>query len=341
MLSELQEQRIVRAIANAERGNRGEVRVHIEARCAGDPRIRAQRVYGALGLSNTVDDTGVLVYVASDSRVAVVLSGAGVPDQAPGFWQEVVDEITAGYRKDQPEVGICAALERVGTLLREVVGGQDAEGNELADAVTTGRVGEEERAVLPYTGPVVDELNSDAFACINCGAPMHFPEEDESSSSADAACEFCHVVNPKAAALLRKRRLKQRQEERASAERRRQLKLFVGLATAGLMLVLLLASWRTSSGLREEYAEVERARAQVTNVRERQQAVHARYEKRTDSPERDAELSGSENRVRIERARYDQAASNYNAAVGTGWSKWCASLYGLPVRADLSNEVSW
>lgn len=150
MLSELQEQRIVRAIANAERGNRGEVRVHVEERCPGDPRVRAQRVYGALGLSKTEGDTGVLVYVASESRVAVVLSGAGVPDQAPGFWQEVVDEITAGYTKHQPEVGICAALDRVGGLLREVVGGQDVEGNELENAVTTGSIGDE--PVRAYDG---------------------------------------------------------------------------------------------------------------------------------------------------------------------------------------------
>ena len=89
MLSGLDEQRIVRAIADAERGNRAEVRVHVEAKCSGPALERAARVYRALGLSRTQDDTAVLLYVAVKSRVAAVYSGKGVPDQREGFWQEI------------------------------------------------------------------------------------------------------------------------------------------------------------------------------------------------------------------------------------------------------------
>ena len=139
MLSEADEQRVVRAIANAERENRGEVRVHIERRCpTKDPLERAKVLYRVLELHATRDDTGVLLYVASGSRCAAVWSGAGVHPRADdGFWQGVVDAVAHGYREGSPVDGICKALGKIGELLREHVGGEDSAGNELADAVTT------------------------------------------------------------------------------------------------------------------------------------------------------------------------------------------------------------
>ncbi len=142
MLSEADEQRIVRAIANAERGNRGEVRVHLERRCpTKDPVERAKVLYATLKLHATRDDTGVLLYVASRSRCAAVWSGAGVHGHArDGFWQKVVDAVAQGYRDGAPVDGICNALAEIGELLREHVPGEDTAGNELPDAVTTGDI---------------------------------------------------------------------------------------------------------------------------------------------------------------------------------------------------------
>ena len=73
MFTEPEEQRIVRAIANAERDNRGEVRVHVEERCpVAEPIDRARTLYRLLELDRTRDDTAVLLYIAEKSRVAAV-----------------------------------------------------------------------------------------------------------------------------------------------------------------------------------------------------------------------------------------------------------------------------
>jgi hypothetical protein len=45
--------------------------------------------------------------------------------------------------------------------------------------------------------------------------------------------------------------------------------------------------------------------------------------------------------VRIERARYDEAAAAYNAAAGTLWARLCTVPFGLPERAPRSNEDHW
>lgn len=136
MFSELEEQRVVRAIANAERGNRGEVQVRVERRCPGDPLVRAKALYMLAGLEGTEDDTGVLLYIASESRVSAVYGGAGVhAHSSPGFWQGVTDRVAAGYRNGKPVDGICEALGQIGDLLRTLLPGRDSAGNERPDTL--------------------------------------------------------------------------------------------------------------------------------------------------------------------------------------------------------------
>ena len=143
MFSEAEEQRVVRAIANAERDNRGEVRVHVERRCPdkNDPVERAYELYRELGLRRTRDDTGVLLYIASRSKRAAVYGGAGIYGQAQdGFWQSVTDAVATGYREQKPVDGICQALHQIGELLREHAAGEDEAGDEVPNAITVGRI---------------------------------------------------------------------------------------------------------------------------------------------------------------------------------------------------------
>jgi uncharacterized membrane protein len=130
---------LVDAIGAAERGNRGEVRVHLEARCSQkDPLERAREIFFKLGMERTRDDTGVLLYVAFEDRKAAVFAGSGIHGAAAkGFWQEVVDEIAAGFRDGEPLEGLRAALGSVGVLLREHAAGDDSAGDELPNQVTT------------------------------------------------------------------------------------------------------------------------------------------------------------------------------------------------------------
>jgi hypothetical protein len=123
------------------------------------------------------------------------------------------------------------------------------------------------------------------------------------------------------------------------AARRKLFRVTAGVlgAVLGVLLVTALVG---QSGLRAELVVVEQARAQVRNVVERQQAVEARYRTLSESPEKDAELAGAENRVRIERKRYDEAVAQYNAAAGGAAATLGAWLFALPRRMPFSNEVT-
>lgn len=196
----------------------------------------------------------------------------------------------------------------------------------------------------------LDELTADVFLCVGCGAQVSFDDHGDSTGDGEvgggaplerAKCPYCGVVNDRALALLRKQQAQARHEARLREARRKQQQQLVAAVGLAALVLLGLAANNTHGELRDLHADVERTRSQVENVRERQVATVTRLATAEASPGRDAELSGAENRVRIERRRYDEAAATYNAAAGSVWAGLCASITGLPERAPLSNEAHW
>ena len=160
--------------------------------------------------------------------------------------------------------------------------------------------------------------------------------------------DFDDATIERAAEKVKEQKLARAQAEQAALAqvqvarqtRKKALGIFAAVFVA-LGIVTVAVDLATERGLRTSYAEVERKRAQTVNVLDRQVAVELRLSKHPVSAAADdAERSGSENRVRIERKRFDEAASEYNAKVG-GWvSRTVARVHGLPARVALSNEVT-
>lgn len=179
-----------------------------------------------------------------------------------------------------------------------------------------------------------------ASKCINCGAAVSF-EEQQGVLVASVKCAFCGAVNQRAQAEALERHAEQRREELAAAARRR----FVTLVTVGLVVVAVLAAAAAlqlaGRQVADAHAALEQARAQVENVRQRQEEVLARLADLPASPGTQAELSGAANRVRVERKRYDEAAAAYNAAIDGPVAKLAARLRGFPVPAPSSDAVTW
>lgn len=184
------------------------------------------------------------------------------------------------------------------------------------------------------------ELEPGQFICVNCGAPITFGEAEETELER-AACEYCEVVNERALAELRKAKARERHDERVRLQRRRNALKMGGTGLGVLFVVTLLGMFATQASLTAAQSEVRRQRSQLKNVRERQQVVLEQWANAPAGPDRDAELSGAENRVRIERARYDEAAAAYNAKVGSFWPGVVARTFGLPDHAKLSDDADW
>ncbi len=136
-LTDEQERRIIRAIADAENQTSGEVRVHIEQRCNKDPLERAARIFHELGMDETELQNGVLIYIATEDHKASIYAGKGIHKQVEdGFWSDVLSTILEYFKREEYESGITEGVNRVGTKLKELFPYKKGDVNELSDEIS-------------------------------------------------------------------------------------------------------------------------------------------------------------------------------------------------------------
>jgi len=136
-LSKLDHDRIVAAIAQAEKKSSGEIRVHVTRRKPTDLDARARRRFEKLGMTRTKHRNGVLIYIAPNIRRFQILGDSGVHEKCgDDFWKETAAEIEAHFRKGEFTEGIIRGVEKAGKLLEEHFPRESGDVNELADEVT-------------------------------------------------------------------------------------------------------------------------------------------------------------------------------------------------------------
>ena len=97
--------------------------------------------FAALGLADTRDRTGILIYASLDDHRAEVLADEGIYAKAPhAVWDEVVALLVEGLRRDAPADGFAAAVEKTGEILSQYLPPRPDDRNELPDGlVRTGK----------------------------------------------------------------------------------------------------------------------------------------------------------------------------------------------------------
>jgi uncharacterized membrane protein len=119
LLDDAGRQRVVDAIGAAEARSRGEIRIHMEARCpGGDPVVRGGRVFEELGMTATALRNGVLVYVAVEDRGFAVLGDSGIHDKVgPELWSDVATAMGRRFAAGAFADGLVEAIARIGDAL--------------------------------------------------------------------------------------------------------------------------------------------------------------------------------------------------------------------------------
>ncbi len=130
---------VARAVGEAEAGTSGEIRVHLDARCPGDPMARAVEVFERLGMTRTARRNGILIYLAVGDRKLAVIGDAGVHERVPGdYWGRLKETLVAHFREGRPRDGLVAAVREVGATLRRHFPRAPDDRNELSDEVSLG-----------------------------------------------------------------------------------------------------------------------------------------------------------------------------------------------------------
>jgi putative membrane protein len=93
---------------------------------------RAQLEFTAQKIQNTVDHTGILIFVSLMERQCVVLADEGIASKLkPETWKSVVDQVIDGVKNGHPAEGLVKAIHTCGDLLSEFFPLKQGDTNEL------------------------------------------------------------------------------------------------------------------------------------------------------------------------------------------------------------------
>lgn len=133
---QLDDRRIVAAIAESERHTSGQIRVFISEKQVEDALVRAKARFLKLGMDKTRDRNAVLIYFAPRSHQFAVVGDEGVHARCgDAFWRQLTAAMSEALRHRQFTEAVVLAVEKCGALLAEHFPPDPDGGNELPDAV--------------------------------------------------------------------------------------------------------------------------------------------------------------------------------------------------------------
>lgn len=142
-------QQLTAQIRASEATHRGQIRLCIEAALplgavwhGLTPRARAVQRFGELGVWDTEDNVGVLVYLLLADRAIEIVADRGLTRRVPSAqWQALASELGRQIGQGQLAQGLQSLVARVDALLQEAVpraGDTPAGPNELPDRPVLG-----------------------------------------------------------------------------------------------------------------------------------------------------------------------------------------------------------
>jgi len=128
---------IQEAIQKAEELTSGEIRVHIDKNCSGEPLKRAIEVFNKLKMHETKERNGVLIYLAFNDRKLAILGDEGIDKKvANDFWDSTKEQLILDFKNNQFIPGIIKSINEVGVRLKEYFPHQVDDIDELSNEIT-------------------------------------------------------------------------------------------------------------------------------------------------------------------------------------------------------------
>ena len=132
-------EKIKNEIISAEKNTSGEIRIHLDKKCSADPVEAAIKVFEKLGMTNTKDRNGVLIYLALKDKKMAIVGDTGIDEKVPDdFWESVKDTMLKNFKEAKFVEGICKAIKESGIKLSTYFPYQSDDENELSDEISIG-----------------------------------------------------------------------------------------------------------------------------------------------------------------------------------------------------------
>jgi len=140
-LSNLQQNRIVQSIQNAENKTSGEIRLYMETNCKTATALQsAMAVFTAYKMNETANRNGVLLYIATKDKKVAIYGDKGIHEiVGQHFWDNTLLIVKDSFKKGNFEQGIIEAIENIGDKLCSFFPKQQNDINELSDEIIFGK----------------------------------------------------------------------------------------------------------------------------------------------------------------------------------------------------------
>lgn len=134
-----QQDAILNAIVEAELNTSGEIRVHIESYCNGDPLKRAVSLFHSLGMHKTKLHNGVLFYIALKSHKLAIIGDKAIHHHvSQSFWDEQSANMMKLFAENHYTEALIASILATGEKLKEHFPHKESDVNELPDEISFG-----------------------------------------------------------------------------------------------------------------------------------------------------------------------------------------------------------
>ena len=131
--------KIEQAVKSSERAHRGEIRFAIEGalhlhHLRLSTRQRAHQVFAELGVWDTAENSGVLIYVQLVDRRIEIVADRGIVSKVPqAEWDAICRAMERSFKQNQYEAGALAAIQAVTAILARHFPAGAVNPNELPD----------------------------------------------------------------------------------------------------------------------------------------------------------------------------------------------------------------
>ena len=136
IFNEEEQQRIRKAIEDAEKHTSGQIRVCIEKTCNENVLDRAAKYFHQLDMHRTKLRNGVLIYLATVDRKFAIIGDRGLNKLVPGnFWDDTKEDMLNHFKYGDLVEGIVTGLKIAGDSLQKYFPHQSGGSNELPDDI--------------------------------------------------------------------------------------------------------------------------------------------------------------------------------------------------------------
>ncbi|WP_316830989.1 TPM domain-containing protein [Pedobacter aquatilis] len=136
LFSDIEQDKIAKAIADAEQTTSGEIRIAIDKHCEGDAFEKATGYFAKLDMDKTAQRNGVLIYLAHADHKFAIIGDSGINKVVPdNFWETTKIAMTAHFAKGNLADGIIAGIALAGEKLALFFPYQTGDINELPNDI--------------------------------------------------------------------------------------------------------------------------------------------------------------------------------------------------------------